>query len=69
MRGNCQQRKGNKRRREEKGKENYLKTVSSFIDIHPKFFSLSIHIFFGIGYERNAGKDVEVVQKRAVLLF
>ena len=46
-----------------------MKTVSSFIDIHPKFFSSSIHIFFGIGYERNAGKDIEVVQKRAVLLF
>ncbi|MGN0850651.1 MAG: hypothetical protein ACI4M4_03415 [Candidatus Ornithospirochaeta sp.] len=69
MRGNCQQRKGNKRRREEKGKKNYLKTVFSFIDIHPKFFSSSIHIFLESVMKGTLGRMLKLSRKEQFCSF
>ena len=46
-----------------------MKTVSSFIDIHPKFFSLSIHIFLELVMKGTLGRMLKLSRKEQFCSF
>lgn len=46
-----------------------MKTVSSFIDIHPKFFSSSIHIFLESVMKGTLGRMLKLSRKEQFCSF